>query len=142
MRAVRADKLCLAALAATLRLWVDAPERLPVVDLARIPAAALEARAHKLAARVEARPALVLDVVPTVARIGGGASPLREIASWALRVRGEDPALLKARLRDGEPPIVARIEDDAVLLDLRCVPESADDFVADALSEVSRGERG
>jgi L-seryl-tRNA(Ser) seleniumtransferase len=134
MRALRPDKLSLAALLATLRLWRDDPAAVPVLRLASIAAEEIERRCRSLAAGQLANDSRV-SVVPTVARLGGGAAPLREIPSFGLRVAAPDPDALLARLRERDPAIVARIEDGAAILDLRCVPEAADDLVARALAD-------
>jgi L-seryl-tRNA(Ser) seleniumtransferase len=137
MRALRPDKLCLAALVSTLRLWRDDPSRIPLVQLASVPAGELEQRARSLAERANARG---VEAIATVARIGGGAAPLREIPSWGLRVKPSNAMRFAARLREGDPPIVARIEDDAVVLDLRCIFPADDDAVMRALLRVLRDD--
>ena len=131
-RALRPDKITLAALHATLTLWRDRPERLPIVRMLRATAATLGERAERVRERVSARGA-TLSVQDAIGRVGGGAAPSVELASRALRVAGVDPDALARKLRLGEPKIVARIEEGAVWLDLRCVPPEDDDAVARAL---------
>jgi L-seryl-tRNA(Ser) seleniumtransferase len=135
MRALRPDKLCLAALLATLRSWRDEPEAVPVLRLASLPAAEIERRCRRIAEGALAGDARI-SVVPTVGRLGGGSAPLREIPSFGLRVATPDPDAFVARLRDCDPAIVARIEDGAAILDLRCVPEAADDLIAQAVQAI------
>jgi L-seryl-tRNA(Ser) seleniumtransferase len=130
MRALRPDKLCLAALLATLRLWRDDPASVPLMQLASIPAAELEQRCTRLAAAIGPS----AQAVRTVARIGGGAAPLREIPSWGIALDIDDPDTFSARLRDGDPAIVGRIEAGALILDLRCVPAREDERIARAVS--------
>src|ERR671935_1851740 len=89
-RALRADKLTLAALEGTLALYLDAPERVPVVRMVREGPAAVRARAERLAAAVGG------DVEETVARAGGGALPLAELPSYACAVEEELAAPLRA----------------------------------------------
>jgi L-seryl-tRNA(Ser) seleniumtransferase len=132
-RALRPDKLTIAALGATLALWRDAPHRIPLVRMLTASAAELEARSRALLARVSATGAIA--IVPTIGRIGGGAAPSVEIESRAIAVGGTPDAICRA-LRAFDPPIIARIEGDAVLLDLRAVPESEDPAIASALSAV------
>jgi L-seryl-tRNA(Ser) seleniumtransferase len=131
-RAVRIDKLDLAALEATLRLYRD-PERawqeVPVLRfLARHPAA-LEADARALAVHVAEAlgDAAALDVVRTASEAGGGALPGAELVSWAvaLRPRTGGPERWDRRLRRHRPPVFARIADDRLLLDARTL-EPAD----------------
>jgi L-seryl-tRNA(Ser) seleniumtransferase len=125
-RALRADKLTLAALEGTLALYLD-PERavreVPVLRMLVEPAAAVRARAERLAAMVGG------SVEPTVARVGGGALPLTELESFAVAV--EDA--LEAPLRLGEPAVVAIVRDGLCLLDCRTLTDSEVDEVAAAV---------
>ncbi len=132
-RALRPDKTCLAALTATLRLWRDAPEQIPVVRMIAEKVEALEVRASALVAAARAR-GVVAEVVPSIARVGGGAAPTRELASRAVRVQTHDADALSAALRAGSPPVVARIEEGAVLLDLRTIAAEDDARLGDALA--------
>lgn len=131
-RALRPDKITLAALGATLELWRDRPEALPIVRMLRARPEELDARARAVMAEVDAHGA-TLGVCDAVGRIGGGAAPSVELASRALRISGTSAEALAMRLRHGAPKIVARIEDDAVWIDLRCVPAEDDDAIARAL---------
>ncbi|HEX3317349.1 MAG TPA: L-seryl-tRNA(Sec) selenium transferase [Solirubrobacteraceae bacterium] len=119
-RAVRIDKLSLAALAATLRLYRD-PERarreVPVLAMLDADPAVLRARAERLAA------AFAGEVVQATAKVGGGALPLLELAGPVARIPDPAPDRLAARLRAGEPPIVGRIADGALLLDPRTLTD-------------------
>jgi L-seryl-tRNA(Ser) seleniumtransferase len=124
-RAVRADKLTLAALEGTLRLYLDAPERIPVLRMLREDADAVRARAERLAVLVGG------SVEETVARVGGGALPLAEIPSFACAV--EEP--LAAALRVGDPPIVGIVRDGKLLLDCRTLRDDEIDEVAAAVAQ-------
>src|SRR5258705_2227805 len=124
-RAVRADKLTLAALEGTLRLYLDAPERIPVLRMLREDGAAVRARAERLAALVGG------TVEETVARVGGGAPPLPEIHSFACAV--EEP--LAAPLRVGDPPVVGIVRDGKLLLDCRTLRNDEIDEVAAAVAQ-------
>jgi L-seryl-tRNA(Ser) seleniumtransferase len=129
MRALRPDKMCLAALVATLQLWRDRPERVPVARMMRTSVTELQRRAERA---VE----LLGDgahVVQTRARIGGGSSPLVELDSRAVALAAADADDLAARLREADPPVIARIEDDRVLLDLMAIaPEDDEALLASA----------
>ena len=117
-RAVRIDKLSLAALEATLELYRDparALREVPVLRAVAEPADAVRERADRLAARLGG------TVVPTTARVGGGAVPLLELASFACALEGGDG--LAAALRAGEPPVVARVQEGRVLLDCRTLTD-------------------
>ena len=117
-RAVRIDKLSLAALEATLELHRDparALREVPVLRAVAEPAAAVRERAERLAARLGG------DVVATTARVGGGAVPLLEIESFACALDGGDQ--LAAALRSADPPVVARVQEGRVLLDCRTLTD-------------------
>jgi len=123
-RAMRADKLTLAALGATLALYRDpdtARREIPVLRMLAEPAGAVTARARSLAATLPATARA--EVVPTQAAVGGGAFPgvLLESAGVALRPVLLSPAALAERLRRGDPPVVAVVARDRVVLDLRTV---------------------
>jgi len=94
-RALRPDKMTLAALQATLELYRSgqAEEHVPALRAMAAPAAELRAAADALAARLSAEaPALEAAVVPVVSRVGGGAFPLAELPGWAVAVGGAGPA--------------------------------------------------
>jgi L-seryl-tRNA(Ser) seleniumtransferase len=122
-RALRADKLTLAALEGTLLVALHAPEELPVVRMLRESDAAVRARAERLAAAVGG------EVEATVARAGGGALPLAEVSSWACAVEEG----LAASLRLGDPPVVAIVRDGRTLLDCRTLTDAEADEVAAAV---------
>jgi L-seryl-tRNA(Ser) seleniumtransferase len=122
-RALRADKLTLAALEGTLALYLDAPDEIPVVRMLREPAEDVHARAERLAAAVGG------EIEETVARAGGGALPLAEVPSWACAVEEE----LAARLRAGDPPVVAIVRDGRTLLDCRTLSDAEAAEVATAV---------
>jgi L-seryl-tRNA(Ser) seleniumtransferase len=117
-RAVRIDKLSLAALEATLELYRDparALHEVPVLRAVAEPAAAVRGRAGRLAGRLGG------TVVETRARVGGGAVPLLELESFACALDGGDE--LAAALRAGDPPVVARVQEGRVLLDCRTLTD-------------------
>ena len=124
-RALRADKLTLAALEGTLALALDPGLRdeVPVLRMLHEPVDAVRARAARLAALVGG------EVEDTVARVGGGALPLAELPSAACAVE-ED---LAERLRLGEPPVVALVRDGRTLLDCRTLTDAEVDEVAAAV---------
>jgi L-seryl-tRNA(Ser) seleniumtransferase len=116
-RALRVDKLSLAALEATLALYRDpgrARTEIPVLEMLERTPVELQVMAERLAAGIGE----AARVVSTVARVGGGALPLAELPGPAVALAGS-PAPLAAALRAGEPPVVARIHDGEVLLDPR-----------------------
>jgi L-seryl-tRNA(Ser) seleniumtransferase len=126
-RALRADKLTLAALEGTLALYLD-PERaareVPVLRMLGEAVEAVRARAERLAAIVGGA------VEETVARVGGGALPLAELPSFACAVEEE----LATPLRAGEPPVVAVVRDGRCLLDCRTLTDGEVEEVGAAVA--------
>jgi L-seryl-tRNA(Ser) seleniumtransferase len=141
-RAVRPDKLALAGLAATLRGWkTGAWRRFPIYAAAGAPLEALEERARRVlakagAGRASARTSAAVE--PSRATFGGGTSPEKDFPSRAIALRHSTITAdaLAARLRSGSPPIIARVDEGRVLLDLRSIQPEEDSIVADALAAV------
>jgi L-seryl-tRNA(Ser) seleniumtransferase len=127
-RALRADKLTLAALEGTLRLALETPDEVPVLRMLREPAETVRARAERLAALVGG------EVEQTIARAGGGALPLAELPSYACAVEEE----LAQALRAGEPPVVGIVRDGRLLLDCRTLADREVDDVAGAIDAARR----
>ncbi|MEQ4518169.1 L-seryl-tRNA(Sec) selenium transferase [Pseudarthrobacter sp. B907] len=119
-RAVRADKLALAALEATL---AGGPP--PVLQALHADVDQLRRRTDKLAA------ALDLPVVAHDGRVGGGGAPGVPLPGWALRL----PERLAPHLRTGDPAVLPRVHDGACLIDLRCVPPADDERILDAVRQ-------
>jgi L-seryl-tRNA(Ser) seleniumtransferase len=122
-RALRVDKLSLAALEGTLRLHLDAPARIPVLRMLREDANAVRGRAERLAEMTGG------TVEETVARVGGGALPLAELPSFACALDES----LAAPLRTGEPPVIGIVRDERLLLDCRTLADDELDEVAAAV---------
>jgi L-seryl-tRNA(Ser) seleniumtransferase len=138
MRAVRPDKMTLAALQATLEAYLtDRPGELPLWQMANASSESLEKRAEELAHHLSGLSAsgLKAEAVPTEAVAGGGSLPGAEVASWAVALTHSELSAdeLSRALRVGDPPVIARIEDDRLLLDLRTVPPADDATVASAV---------
>jgi L-seryl-tRNA(Ser) seleniumtransferase len=134
-RALRIDKLSLAALEATLHLYLDpelASRELPVLAMLAADPEALAARAARLAEGTGGR------VVDAVARVGGGALPLLELNGPAVALEpGPDGAdTLAAALRRGDPPVLGQIHDGLLLLHLRTLADDEVDAVVDAVRAV------
>ncbi|GDY31865.1 L-seryl-tRNA(Sec) selenium transferase [Gandjariella thermophila] len=125
-RALRVDKLTLAALEATLR--GPAP---PVAAALAADPAGLRGRAARLAERLAAA-GVPADAADSVAAVGGGGAPGVELPSAALAL----PAAYAEPLRTGDPPVVGRVERGRCLLDLRTVDPADDDRLADAVLAV------
>ncbi|HEX5069886.1 MAG TPA: L-seryl-tRNA(Sec) selenium transferase [Vicinamibacterales bacterium] len=137
MRALRVDKLTYAALEATLALWVDSPSRpqIPLYRMLTATADALDPRARSLAGRLQQIAGVRAEVIDSVSTIGGGSAPGAELPTKAiaLRVDGLSAAALEQQLRAAATPVIARIETDTVILDLRTIDEREFDDVADAV---------
>ena len=135
-RALRADKLCLAALEATLTSYLEgtAEQDLPTLSMLRAPGEEVRRAAEDLAAKLsDGVPALEVDVAPSVARSGGGTLPLYEIPSFAVRLGGADPEALAERLRAHDPPVVGRVHEGRVWLDARTLLPGDDGAVVAAV---------
>jgi L-seryl-tRNA(Ser) seleniumtransferase len=129
MRALRAGKLVLAALDATLSIYErEAHGEIPLLAFLAEDPSSIERRALRLCERVGRG-----EIVATTARVGAGAQPTRALPSFALRLDG-DAVGLAARLREGSPIVVGRIEDDALLLDLRAVGDDDVELLAARVS--------
>ncbi|MEK6612239.1 MAG: L-seryl-tRNA(Sec) selenium transferase [Gemmatimonadota bacterium] len=135
-RALRVDKLTLAALHATLRLYRE-PERavreIPALAMLTTPVAVLRERAAALVSAWQAF-GVSARAVDTVATVGGGAFPSARIPSCALLLAGGAAALERA-LRTGALPVIGRIADGALLLDLRGVAATEDARLTAAVRE-------
>jgi L-seryl-tRNA(Ser) seleniumtransferase len=125
-RALRIDKLSLAALEATLRVHRDTPDDLPVRTMLDTPRDVLQNRAERLAAAAEG------EVIEGVARVGGGALPLFELPGPIAAVA----AAFAAPLRAGDPPVLGRLDHDRLLLDPRTLTDAEIELVAAALRDV------
>ena len=119
MRALRCGKLVLSALDATLAIYERGAALDEIPGLRAIAATTAEVKLRAERARDAIGDG---DVVATIARVGAGAQPTTELASFAVRLAGHGDVLLE-RLRTGNPGVIARIEDGAVLLDLRAVAD-------------------
>ncbi len=142
MRALRVDKLTYAALEVTLEEYLAgrAAETIPVQRMIATRAEDIGARAETLAAH--ARDAgLDAQVIDGVSTIGGGAAPGSSLPTRLVAVRTPQPGDLLARLRRAEPPVIARIENGLVVLDLRTVPAGQDEILRSALAAAGRGPR-
>lgn len=130
-RAMRADKLALAALEATLREPVP-----PVLRALRETPDSLRARTQRVADAV-AGAVPDVDVVDVVGRVGGGGAPGVAVPSVAVSL----PDRWALPLRTGTPMVLARAAQGRCLVDLRCIPEEADDVLIEAIRAVARSSR-
>ncbi len=138
-RALRPDKLTLAALAATCGAWLKEDPRadLPALRMLEATPDDLRRTARRLAAQVrKLAPHARVDVVGGVSRVGGGAAPEEDLPTFLVAVSAPDVSdeEILARLRAGDPPVVARAQDGAVLVDPRTLLLGEDREVARALA--------
>ncbi len=142
-RAVRIDKLSLAALRATLELY-RAPnnpvERVPVLQVLAAPIEDLRARAETLASLMSDKQDLEIEITPTVARAGAGSLPQQDLPSVAVSLASSNhsPDTLASFLRQAETPVFGRISKDRLLLDMRAVADDEVTQIADAVSAISQ----
>jgi len=137
-RALRVDKLTYAALEATLLAYVRQDHNtIPAVRMLRLTAKEIGRRAQALAGTLNSTPKLKIELMEGSSVIGGGAAPGATLPTILMAVTCQDLSAddLASRLRAHQPPIVARVEQGRVLLDLRTVFPEQDAIVAGALSE-------
>ena len=136
-RAVRIDKLSLAALTATLLHYLkgEALQKIPVWRMISSTPEALEVRARGWQSAVGD----AAQVVQGLSAIGGGSLPGESIPTWLLSIETEGAQGLAKRLRDADTPVIARIEDDRVLLDPRTVLPPEEDALMRSLKSALGG---
>ncbi len=140
-RAMRVDKLTLAALEATLEIYRDpvaAVAELPTLRMLTAPAEAIQRRSETVAARLR-KGGITCVSVASESAVGGGAFPSARIASAAVRIEAASAARADAMLRAASVPVVGRVLDDRLQLDLRSVPEAQDDLLVDAVADALGG---
>ena len=148
MRAFRLDKMTLAALEATLRLYRH-PDRalrdVPTLRMLGMPQAEIRGRAEALAGRLREVPGLSVEVRDDSAFVGGGSLPDLPLPTAVIAVvaGGVSDAVFAERLRAGRPAVMARVQDGRVLFDLRTVlPEQEADLVSAIRAAATPGEPG
>jgi L-seryl-tRNA(Ser) seleniumtransferase len=142
-RALRVDKMTLAALDATLLEHESgrARERVPVLRMVHAPLEELRARAGAFARALAAvAPALRPALVDSESAVGGGAAPTVGLPTVAVALDPgpAGPDRLAARLRQGVPPVVVRVAEDRVLVDLRTVRPDEEEALLAALTQAAR----
>jgi L-seryl-tRNA(Ser) seleniumtransferase len=141
MRALRPDKVTFAALEATLAVYRDpakAVARLPALAMLLKGEDALRVRAERLAEalRRALQDRLQVAVRQDVSEVGGGSLPLQQLPTWVVELRQLEPGVsrIEAALRNHRPPVIARIREDALVLDPRTLREDEEETVVEALS--------
>jgi L-seryl-tRNA(Ser) seleniumtransferase len=143
-RAVRPEKVTLAALAATLGLYRAgrATTDIPVWRMIAVTPEELGRRADALVATLPATVRAGVSVTEMMSAVGGGSLPGEQLESVGLVVVGRGAAAFAARLRAGDPVVIGRVEGGAVLLDFRTIDPSDDDALGAALARALTNERG
>ena len=133
-RAVRADKTCLAGITATLLHYLkdEAEREIPIWKMISMPLNDVKARAKKWAAELGAG-----SVVESEATVGGGSLPGESFPSYTLELSVKSPDRFLKKLRGQNPPVIARTENDKVLLDPRTVLPEQDNALLSVLHSLS-----
>lgn len=148
MRAFRLDKMTLAALETTLRLYLDeevALQHVPVLRMLNTPLTELQQRAEALAVRLREIDGVAgVRVCQDEAFVGGGSLPDQALKTWVLEVepRHQSDADFAHRLRTGTPAVVARLRNDKLLLDLRTVFPEQETPLIQAVKQAAEREGG
>ena len=134
-RALRVDKLIYQALESTLRhLLFECWDRVPALGMIRLSEQAIRARATRIVAQLHG---LECELIPGVSVIGGGATPEQSLATCLIAIRTADVVAAERRLRSSDPPVIARIENERLLIDLRTVFPEEENELAAALQALS-----
>lgn len=142
-RALRIDKLTLASLESVLRLYleeVNALQEIPTLRMIAVSESVVEQRARHLFSLCQAElgTSCSLETISVQSQVGGGAMPGQNLASWAVAVQPSNMKIsqLEQRLRHAPVPVIGRIANDRLLLDMRTVAEDELDMVLDGLRYV------
>jgi L-seryl-tRNA(Ser) seleniumtransferase len=140
MRALRADKLTYGVLEATLAMWLQesARPRVPVYRMLTMTVEVINARARRVAKALETSRGLTCRIIDGQSTTGGGSAPGSALPTRLLAIQRErlSAAALEARLRAADPAVIARIENDVVVLDLRTVLEEDEPLLVSVLSRL------
>lgn len=132
-RAMRVDKMTLAALEATLQSYEKNCEEIPVISMLAATEEALHEKAKKLASMLRST-GIDAEILPTEGRVGGGSVPNHALLSYAVAF-GNDVNILEEKLRTGLHPIIGRIHEGKYLLDVRTLFEEDFPTIVEALKE-------
>lgn len=142
-RALRIDKLTLASLEATLRIYLDEEgtvRDIPTLRLLTMPLAEINRRARRLYRHLKkiAAAGLLLEVIDVDSQVGGGSLPLQRLPSRAVAIRPKDFSVveLETRMRGLPRPVIGRIENDRFVMDLRTIGDKEVPYVVEAVKTV------
>lgn len=135
-RALRVDKLILTALEETLRnTLLERWDEVPAIRMIRAGAAELRKRAERIAAGI---PGATVSEGKSV--IGGGSTPEQSLSTWLVRIAAANVPMMERRLRSGDPAVVARIEDERIVLDARTIAETEEAALIAAVNGAMAGD--
>lgn len=145
-RAFRVDKLTLSALEATLKLYLDeekAKQQIPTLQMISASIGELEKRAGNLAEQLKKHgdsDKVEIKVEKVISRVGGGAAPTAELPSRAVTISSHifSPQTLEHYFRTYDPPIIIRIENNKIYMDVRTLLKDDDDHIVSAFQEFMR----
>lgn len=148
-RALRVDKMTLAALEATLRLYRDerqAMEDIPTLRMIAVSASELEARALELSALIrgtDGQNRLEVAARPGFSQVGGGSLPAQDLPTTVVAVRSNSlsPNAIEERLRMNDPPVIGRIESDYFIMDVRTLSTSDFEPIRAAFEKLAKSLR-
>jgi L-seryl-tRNA(Ser) seleniumtransferase len=131
-RAIRADKMALAALTATLDHYLkeEALHYVPVWQMISTPVDRIKERAVTWSKAIKAG-----EVIASKSMVGGGSLPGETLPTWCLSLEVEHPNKMLDNLRQNSPPIIGRVEDDRILFDPRTVDPEFDKTLIDVLNQ-------
>ena len=141
-RALRIDKMTLAALEGTLKHYLDesdAIKNIPSLNMILMNSEDIKKKAYKLKRKlVKATDKFDFNVDMDFSMVGGGSMPTERIKSYVIRLKGYEmkPALIEKKLRECETPVVVRVSGDCVIMDLRTISEGEFKFIEDAFKEI------
>ncbi len=142
-RALRIDKMTLAALEGTLRLYRDqrqAMGQIPTLRMLTLPLSTIEARAVQLRSKLQRleKTRLTVTILDLSSKAGGGSLPLLELPSRCVGVtiKGISPNAIESWMRRHTPPIIGRIENDQFIMDPRTLQEEETDMIEEAFAEM------
>lgn len=141
-RALRVDKLTLSSLEATLRAYLDpekAVKEIPVLRMLTAPLGEIRKKARRIKRSIQTHvPEAQVSLVRDTSRIGGGSFPLLELPTVCvgIKAKGIKVSVLERMLREGDPPVVARVSDEMLLLDPRTIFEEEIPLLVGALKKV------
>jgi L-seryl-tRNA(Ser) seleniumtransferase len=143
-RALRIDKMTLAALEATLHLYRDearAVSAIPTLHMLTMPAKVISTKARRLLSRLKKLGSnrLKAVLVNASSRVGGGALPLQELPTKCVGVaiEGLSASRVEQMMREASPPVIGRIENDLFLMDMRTIQDEEIPMIASALKKIS-----